>query len=187
MSDNQKNALRAAFEEDPAFHFSNAVLAGKVDEPSARKLLRLIGVMLATEKPLPRNVRQWLANALIAIGDGAEPAAALRIKSPKGRPERLEWDDVFLRYHALFRLGTAHTIACAQVAADLSAPGADVDEKTVRNLYDKHFAWLYELFPRDLLVIADEWDVFELVLSAREMREVFRARTVNKLVPMPRK
>ncbi|AMO36235.1 hypothetical protein [Thauera humireducens] len=187
MSDNKKSALLDSFEEDPAFHFSNAVLAGKVDEPSARKLLRLVGVLLAADKPIPPNIRRWLGNAFIAIGDGVDPAAALRIKSPKGRPERLDWEDVFFRYHALFKLGTAHTIACAQVAADLSATGTDVDEKTVRNLYDNNFAWLYEFFPRDLLSAMDEWDVFEVVLSAREAREVFRARTGNKLVPMPRK
>lgn len=187
MSDKQERALREAFEEDPAFHFCNAVLSGKVDERSARKLLRLVGALLASDKPIPPDIRCWLANALIAIGDGMDPGAALRTKSPKGRPDRLDWEDVFFRYHALFRLGTAHTIACAQIAADLSATGVDVDEKTVRNLYENNFAWLYERFPRHALAELDESDVFELMLSAQTLRETFRARTGNKLAPMPRK
>jgi len=187
MSDKKRTALLDAFEEDPASHFSNAVLAGKVDEPSARKLLRLVGGLLAADKPIPPYIRRWLGNAFIAIGDGVEPAAALRIKSAKGRPARLDWVDVFFRYHALFMLGTAHTTACAQIAADLSATGADVDEKTVRDLYENNFAWLYELFPRDRLAGVDEFVVFELVLSFRELREEYRPRTGHKLLPMPRK
>lgn len=155
--------------------FHRSVLKGKIDEPSARELLGLVGAHLGRADSIPEQATNWLSHVLVAIGNGADPAVALRLQAPKGRPEVLDWEEVLWRYHILWLDGVAHTSACAQIATDISASGTEVDEKTVRNLYEKNLGWLYETFPRDVLELASAGVILELMCLGREMQEVARA------------
>lgn len=156
-------------------HLYRAVaLGGKVDELSTRELLRMIGHALMRGEQPPIDIAQWLGIALLAIGKGADANVALRLKARRGRPDRVNWEEVFERYHALYLGGVAHTTACAQIAADMSADGIEVDERTIRNSYEKNLRWTYETFPRHVLESVSEDTVFQIVCVVREARGMFQ-------------
>jgi len=67
----------------PAPTISELLSAGTVGE--VRRGLDAVSFLLRVDKPLPADVRKWLADALDAIARGKDPAVALRLKRGRGR------------------------------------------------------------------------------------------------------
>jgi hypothetical protein len=61
--------------------------------------------------------------------------------------------------------------------------GREVDERTVRNIYDAHIAWFYEDFPVELSRRMTSAEVLEILMAYRSLREHFRPFFDGSLPP----
>jgi len=140
-----EKATSAELEHAALEHYHAVIDLGEFAPEKARKLAGCVGALVMRGAPLPPELRQWVGCGLLAISGDGDPAAAFHLVRRQGRPPAVDWAEVALRYHALFSRGVSRSTAFAQIAADLSAEGRDVDEKSIRNSYKKNIQWFYEL------------------------------------------
>lgn len=164
--------------------YRSVILHGSTDPEKTRGLAACAGMLLLRGADLPPPVLRWLGIALLAIGDGADAASAFRTKRPQGRPPAVDWVDIAIRYHALFRARIASTTACTSIAVDLAMEtGREVDEKTVRNVVDEHIRWLYESEDAEFLRDLTPLEALHILELDRGYRELFRPFNGGKLGP----
>lgn len=130
--------------DDIEYLYIKAVLSGKVFPEAAKRLLQLLGLAVLRGDEIALHHRHWLGYALIAAGKGADPAIALRVKMRRARPVEITWVDAIFFIHPRIMEGKPPAAACAEAAVELGHElGRDIDEKTLRTLYKRHFEPVY--------------------------------------------
>ena len=136
--------------DDIEYLYLKAVLSGKVYPRAAKRLLQLLGFAVLRGEAVADHHRHWLGYALIAVGKGIDPGAALRIKGRRARPLEISWVEAISFIHPKICNGVAWTTACAEASVEIGEElGRSVDEKTVRALYQRHLGPVYESIGND--------------------------------------
>ena len=136
--------------EDIEYLYLKAVLSGKVYPRAAKRLLQLLGFAVLRGEAIAAHHRHWLGYALIAVGEGIDPGAALRMKGRRARPLEISWVEAIFFIHPKICKGVAWTTACAEASVEIGEElRRSVDEKTVRALYQRHLAPVYQSIGND--------------------------------------
>ncbi|NMG46757.1 hypothetical protein GO613_01360 [Azoarcus communis] len=116
----------------------------RTDQDAARRLIGHAAAEILAGRSLNEDFREWLGLALMGIANGVDPKTALCLNA-RGAPAKVSWEDLMPLIHDRIVAGDAWTTVCKDAAIELGQMlGADIDEKTVRLVYQENLKGWYD-------------------------------------------